>query len=192
MDPVILGALIALISAAFGTLLQVHLVHRQRTWARVESIRSAVNRLGASCLSYTTLMYQRAHDAIEYDQMDGIEDHLKLLSDKLTEAFNQAIQGCFELMACGEPRIIDRAEALHHALIKLQNTWAPHGAGRTATELARLDKERKEALEDINILLNMVQPRIWERIWVFRSQKAAKNMLVKLRATRNAESGGIL
>lgn len=187
MQPLVLGAIIALGGVLVANLVQIWLKLRERTLARTDAIRSDVYNLSKESLTYTTVLYQRGNDGISFEGNSNMREHLNFLTGQLNTSYHEAIAATFTLMACGEPRISGCAQTVHHALTNLHQKWAPVITSIDHLDLASLDSERLLAQESTDVLLNMVEPRWYEKNLAFRSETSGKRMLEKVRS-RHAET----
>ncbi|MDD0858284.1 hypothetical protein NHF46_11870 [Arthrobacter alpinus] len=174
--------MLALGGVLVGNLLQVWLKVRERTWHRVDTTRIDVNDVQLKATVYSTTLYQLFHDTKIYEGKSEMDSHVEDLRRYLNSSYHEAISSVIKLGASSEPRIANTAVDARNDLISLHNKWARKIGVVSELELTALDNERQVATEKVSILMTMVEPRWWDRVWSFRTSKSAHKAIQKQRA----------
>lgn len=178
------GAALAIAGTILATFLQLGSAGAARRAQTVRDLRSMVQRCAIAIQTYGALSYQFLDMHQKRQQYAFRDEALEAVGKLINEWHPKADANTMELMGCGEGRLSSVAHDLHHALAAFHQKYAYTALYHNELRLETLEIDRKELFEPVNILLNMVEPRWWERVWRIRSESSAKRTLAKLRQKR--------
>lgn len=188
---ILIGTLIAAVLTGSSALAVEHV--RQRS-ARAEHIRNLAHDLALALAAYqeaaTNLALEKVHGESPAMRESIVEPGASLKRHFwLQHALARA--SCLKLMAVNERKVADAGQKAEKQLARFHQKWAPD----LLTQEGQLNKQSLLTLDDqanklhhtATVLLNMVEPRIWNRMLVFRTWKTAEKTADVMAKAKDAD-----
>lgn len=175
---VLSGTLIAAVLTGASALAVEHV--RQRS-VRTEHIRRLVHEVALSLAAYQEAATHLALEKV-YGESPEMKESVVEPGITLRRQFwlqhASARASCLNLMAVGERKLADAGQRAEKHLARFHRQWArellTEEGQLNQRSLADLANQAEGLQLTSNVLLNMVEPRIWNRMLVFRRWNTAE------------------
>lgn len=187
-----LPALVGFCGVILGGILQVLAKHRADRYAHMMELRRDVADLIAIVSGFAVAIVQSAVmiDGVRNDfkerlskdpkaEVEMDQDYLKRLGEEMFSRHRESVEKCARLLVANDERIADHVGDLQLKLANVINEVGYMHTGTVHIPEGRAKEIQADVMERINILVNMIAPRRWERFLNFRSAKSAKAKLEK-------------
>ena len=190
---IMLPALIGFCGVIFGGVLQVVAKHRADRYLHMTELRKSVAEFLVAVAGFATAIVQSAtmidgararikkdlDEGKESEEPEGQQDYLERLGEEMFSRYRETVDFSTKLMAASDERIADQAGDINLRLADVINEVGYMHTGTLHVPEDRAKEIQAEIMKEVNVLLNMIAPRWWEKFWNFRSAKSAERILAK-------------